>query len=209
MTDAHPVRLTQSGTPLVGDEPWPKEVVELAFEVWALHEQRNVRSTVDFLNALPAEYEYYQESDRAFRALAERTMPYKTVYNWVIVRKWEKRRGEMMKQMAPAMHRIVEDELRILTIDALRVQKELLLDAKTPAVVRAKIIDSILDRTGHQPFVRPADDSKPRGPQVEYTNTAAGMSIEQLREMLFGQATGNTDDSLKDEAGADQEENEE
>lgn len=210
MNDDKPVRLSFSGAPLVGQEPWPKEVVDLAFEIWAFKSQRNARVTADILNSIGDRFEDSDiESQIAWTALKERPLPHKTVANWVNSRKWEKKRIELMKSLAPGMHRLVEDELRILSLDAVKVQKELLLNPETPAVVKAKIIDSVLDRTGHQPFVRPSDDSKPRGPQVEYENTASGMSIEELRDILFGtgKLKDGDDDSLENETGQGQEEN--
>lgn len=192
MTD---LPVTRSGAKLVGDTPWPPDVVELAFETWAFKTQRSVKQTVDFLNNLPDEWENAElESQEAWEALKKREMPYKTVYNWVISRKWEQKRADLMQTIAPAMHRVVEDELRIMTIDALRVQKELLLDENTPAIVRVKIIDSVLDRTGHQPFVRPKDDSKPRGPMEAPDNSLAGMTPDQLRDMLFGSLRERNED---------------
>lgn len=188
--DPRPPRGTGSRGPLVGGEPWPHEVVDLAFEVWAFKCQRNVRETVDFLNNLPEEY---IASDIAWRALEDRTMPLKTVANWVSVKKWEYHRTEKMKQLAPAMHNLVEDELRILTIDALRVQKKLLNDDETPHMVRAKVIDSILDRAGHLPF-RLAQGEQPRKMTTDYSGSAAGMSIDDLKDMLFGNPATVEDD---------------
>jgi hypothetical protein len=46
--------------------------------------------------------------------------------------------------------------------------------------------DSLLDRAGHLPWIRPSDNSLLPGPQEDYAHVIAGKSVDELLAIAMG-----------------------
>lgn len=187
------VTVMPDGSTRVGDEPWPQEVRELAFELWYLKFHRKMSDVLDYLNALPEQDEDHPADDltayhrdTVTEALSQRPMKLSTLYAWARIDKWADEAERRHRQLAPALYQRVDHDLDIASIKAAEAIIEIVSDRSVSALTRLKAADSILDRTGHTAWVRPSDDGKVTGPQRDYTGTVAGKSVEELLRQALG-----------------------
>lgn len=192
MTKQTAVTVLPNGQTRVGDEPWPKEIRELAFELWWLKFNRDVRQVADYLNQLPDQDADHPADDIAshsrevvVNSLSVRRINTSTLYAWARREKWADEAEKRHRQIAPAIYNQVEQSLDIASIDAVRALIEIVNDRHVSAQTRQKAADSILDRTGHTAWVRPSDDGKIAGPQRDYADSISGKSPEDLMKMIM------------------------
>lgn len=186
------VTVLPDGRTRVGGDPWPREVRELAFELWYLKFHRNMSDVADYLNALPDQDRDHPADDLAafnrdvvVEALQDRKISTKTLYGWSRVDDWAIEAENRHRQLAPALYQRVDHELEIASIEAVETLISLMRDKNVNPQVRQKAADSILDRSGHTAFVRPSDDGKITGPQRDYSGTVAGKSMEDLLKIAL------------------------
>lgn len=187
------VTVLPDGRTRVGLEPWPKELHELAFELWMLKFNRNMNDVADYLNGLPD-----QDIDRngddlsaydrdvVVDALQERVLSVKTLYSWKRQDKWDELADTRHRQLAPALYARVDHGLEVASIGAMETLIELSRDKTVAPKVRLDAANSILDRTGHTAWVRPSDDGKVAGPQRDYSEAIAGKDATELLRLITG-----------------------
>lgn len=187
------VRIMPDGSTRVGGEPWPKEVKELAFELWYMICKRNVREVCDYLNNFQERFlgdididTSTYDMDVITLALEERPMSIQTLYAWSKTGKWPERAEQRHRLIAPALYAQVDQLLEISSIPATKRLVQLATDPSTPPKIALDAANSILDRTGHTAWVRPSDDGKIQGPQRDYTGTVAGKSMDDLLRIALG-----------------------
>lgn len=193
MAENLPAERKRGGYGMVGDEPWPEEVRELAFELWCYKFKRKMNDVLDYLNDLPNQDLDHLDidltaynADAIITALSARPMKLATLYAWARNKKWADLAEQRHRAIAPALYNQVDQQLELASIEAVATLIEILRSPKAPYQVRQKAADSILDRTGHTAWVRPSDDGKVQGPQRDYTGTVAGKTVEELLQQALG-----------------------
>lgn len=187
------VRVMPDGSTRVGTEPWPKEVRELAFELWYMVCRRDVRQVCDYLNGFPESFlgdlnidTSAYDFDAITVELEKRPMTTATLYAWAKRDNWAEEADKRHRALAPALYAQVDQMLDLASIEAAKTLVRLATDPSVPPKIQADASNSILDRTGHTAWVRPSDDGKMQGPQRDYSGTVAGMSTEDLLRKALG-----------------------
>lgn len=193
MSGNNKVRIMADGSTRVGDEPWPREVRELAFELWYLKFHRRMPLVLEYLNTLPDQYEDMDADDlTAFSrdtvvdALRNRPMKMATLYAWCRLDKWADEAERRHRELAPALFQRVDHDLEIASISAAEALIDIVKDPRVNPLTRLKAADSILDRTGHMAWTRDPENGKTPGPQRDYSGTVAGKSVEELLRQALG-----------------------
>lgn len=186
------VRVMPDGSTRVGDEAWPQEVRDLAFELWYMVCNRKITGVIDYLNSMPDQSYDHPADDLAIEhrdvvvdALRKRKMSKSTLYQWMKSGNWEEEADKRHRALAPALYQRVDQAMEWASIDAANAVIALVRDDRTPHLTRLKAAESILDRTGHTAWVRPDDDGKVAGPQRDFTESIAGKSGEDLLKMIL------------------------
>jgi hypothetical protein len=153
---------------------------DVAYQIWAYLANRNATRTAEIMKAEPGPGE---DSDRP---------PYpnvsaRTIRDWVTRLNWHERLERDIKTVAPGIHAHISQEILVASVHAIVLARDI-VEGKVEASdkVRLDAAKTILDRAGHMPWVRPSDNSRPSGPVRDYSESAAGMTPDELAARLFG-----------------------
>lgn len=157
-------------------EPHPPEYREIAYEIYAFLADQNATKTANRINN-PLPHDEW--------AAPEREIPARTIRAWAKTGKWSERAAKAFREIAPGIHAQVDQSIVAATVEAASYLRDLINDPEEDTKFRLDAAKTILDRGGHMPWVRPNDDSKPRGPVRDYSESIAGKTTDDLLALLF------------------------
>src|SRR5690606_25705779 len=86
----------------------------------------------------------------------------------------------------PGIHNQVSQSIVAASVESAAYLRSVVNDPNEQTKFRVDAAKTILDRAGHLPFVRPKDDTKPLGPQKDYSEAIAGKSGDALLALILG-----------------------
>lgn len=169
---------------------WTDEEKAIAYQVYFLKAERSIRKTREILLDLTA----HENIDTDALGTTTLDIPERTLRYWKTHDHWEERFERDFRSLAPAIHQQVSQQLYINSIKAVDLMGEIIdgtvggdpKDLK----VRWDAAKTGLMMTGHMFNTRPSDDSAPKGPTRDYSQSAAGLDSGQLLAKLMERAAG-------------------
>lgn len=169
------------GTPET--EPYPQEYRDFGFELWAFVYDRNAAKVADRLNnPLP--------EDPTYAVKDERQISPRTIRKWADTKHWLEKAEALFKEIAPGIHNQAFATILASSTEAAAYLRHVINDESIDAKFRIDAAKTMLDRSGHMPFIRPSDDSKPVGPSRDYSGAIAGKSTDELLADILGLPSG-------------------
>lgn len=161
-------------------EAHPKEVRALAYEIWAFLCDHNATKTAERLNN-PGPHDEWEAP--------EREVSRRTISAWAQRDNWAEKAAKSFREVAPGIHSQVSQSLVAASVESAAYLRSVVNDPGEQTKFRVDAAKTILDRAGHLPYVRPKDDTKPLGPQKDYSEAIAGKSGDDLLALILGGST--------------------
>src|SRR5690606_3603376 len=120
----------------------------------------------------------------------------RTISAWAQRDNWAEKAAKSFREVAPGIHNQVSQSIVAASVESAAYLRSVVNDPNEATKFRVDAAKTILDRAGHLPYIRPKDDTKPLGPQKDYSEASAGKSGDDLLALILG---GSPAETVEDE----------